>query len=93
MIFIAAQVAGSIPSPTAMIVGTIVAVVVGAARKLPERTRANAFLEMVNQDLFMPRGLFAIVMAFKPEIPGSRQGPLGKCGWCCQGNFLEEGEA
>lgn len=60
-----------------MIVGTIVSIVAGAARELQKRTRANTFLEMVNRDLFMPRGLFAMVMAFKPEIPSSRQGPLG----------------
>lgn len=77
MVFIAAQIAGSIPTPAAMIVGTIVSIVAGAARELQKRTRANTFLEMVNRDLFMPRGLFAMVMAFKPEIPSSRQGPLG----------------
>ncbi|KAL3472488.1 hypothetical protein BJX99DRAFT_262271 [Aspergillus californicus] len=76
LVFIAAQITSSIPFPAAMIVGTIVAVVAGTARELQMRTRANTFLEMVNRDLFMPRGLFALVIAFKPE-DSTRQGPLG----------------
>ena len=60
-----------------MVAGATVAIVARAARELQKRTRANTFLEMVNRDLFMPRGLFAVVMAFKPEVPSSQQGPLG----------------
>lgn len=37
------------------------------------------FLERVNQDLFRPRGLFAMVMAFKDEVPGQQpRGPLSR---------------
>lgn len=77
MVFVAAQIVGSISSSAAMVAGATVAIVARAARELQKRTRANTFLEMVNRDLFMPRGLFAVVMAFKPEVPSSQQGPLG----------------
>ncbi|OJJ79160.1 uncharacterized protein ASPGLDRAFT_86028 [Aspergillus glaucus CBS 516.65] len=78
VVFVAAQIVGSISSSAAMVAGATVAIVAGAARELQKRTRANTFLEMVNRDLFMPRGLFAVVMAFKPEVPSSQQGPLVK---------------
>jgi hypothetical protein len=32
----------------------------------------------VNQDLFMPRGLYVMVMAFKDDIPGQQYGALGR---------------
>ncbi|KAJ5907622.1 hypothetical protein N7495_000304 [Penicillium taxi] len=77
VIFIAAQITSSIPFTTAMIVGMVVSIVAGTARELQKRTRANTFLEMVNRDLFMPRGLFAMVIAFRPD-DSAHQGPLDK---------------
>lgn len=60
-----------------MAVGMVLSVVAGTARELQKRTRANTFLEMVNRDLFMPRGLFVMVIAFKPD-DNAKQGPLGQ---------------
>ncbi|CAG8075600.1 unnamed protein product [Penicillium nalgiovense] len=77
VVFIAAQITSSLPFPAAMAVGMVLSVVAGTARELQKRTRANTFLEMVNRDLFMPRGLFVMVIAFKPDDP-AQQGPLAK---------------
>jgi hypothetical protein len=60
-----------------MAVGMVLSVIAGTARELQKRTRANTFLEMVNRDLFMPRGLFVMVIAFKPD-DSAQQGPLAK---------------
>ncbi|KAJ5835969.1 hypothetical protein N7447_001995 [Penicillium robsamsonii] len=77
VVFIAAQITSSLPFPAAMAVGMVLSVIAGTARELQKRTRANTFLEMVNRDLFMPRGLFVMVIAFKPDDP-AQQGPLAK---------------
>lgn len=58
-------------------VGMVLSVIAGTARELQRRTRVNYFLELVNRDLFMPRGLFVMVMAFKSD-DSATQGPLGK---------------
>lgn len=61
------------------IVSTVVQVVAGTAKELQSRSRRNTFLDRVNQGLFMPRGLYAMVMAFKDEVPGQQpRGPLSK---------------
>ncbi|KAH8900381.1 hypothetical protein GQ53DRAFT_708184 [Thozetella sp. PMI_491] len=79
VVFVAAGVVGFIPEPTAQIVSTVVQVVAGTARELQSRHRRNNFLDMINQDLFMPRGLFAMVMAFKDQVPGQQSsGPLSR---------------
>ena len=67
------------PEAAAQIVGTVVQVVAGTAKELQSRSRRNTFLDRVNQELFMPRGLYAMVMAFKDEVPGQQpRGPLSK---------------
>lgn len=67
------------PEVAAQVVGTVVQVVAGTARELQSRNRRNTFLDRVNQELFMPRGLYAMVMAFKDVVPGEQpRGPLSK---------------
>src|ERR1700744_6157032 len=49
-----------------MAVTTVVQVVAGTAKELQTRHRSNTFLDLVNEKLFKPRGLYALVMAFDP---------------------------
>ncbi|KPM44469.1 hypothetical protein AK830_g2093 [Neonectria ditissima] len=78
-VVIAANVVGFVPELAAQIISAVVNVAAGAAGELQSRHRRNTFLDRVNQDLLMPRGLFAMVMAFKDELPGQQQGgPLGR---------------
>lgn len=70
---------GFVPELATQIVSTVVQVVAGTAKELQSRSRRNTFLDRINQDLFMPRGLYAMVMAFKDEVPGQQpRGPLSK---------------
>lgn len=70
---------GLVPELASQIVSTVVQVVAGTAKELQSRSRRNTFLDRVNQELFMPRGLYAMVMAFKDEVPGQQpRGPLSK---------------
>ena len=76
VVFVAAGIVGFVPEVSAQIVSTVVQVVAGTARELQSRSRRNTFLDRVNQDLLMPRGLYAMIMTFKDEIPGQQSGPL-----------------
>ncbi|KAJ5368945.1 uncharacterized protein N7496_008705 [Penicillium cataractarum] len=76
VVFVAAGIVGFVPEVSAQIVSAVVQVVAGTARELQSRSRRNTFLDRVNQDLLMPRGLYAMIMTFKDEIPGQQSGPL-----------------
>ncbi|KAJ5723577.1 hypothetical protein N7488_001612 [Penicillium malachiteum] len=65
--FIAAGILGCVPNATAQIVGAVVQVAAGIAKELQARTRANTFLDRVNQEVFMPRGMVAMIMSFKDD--------------------------
>lgn len=78
MVFVAAGVVGYVPEVAAQVVSAVVQVVAGTARELQSRHRGNTFLDKVNQELFMPRGLYAMVMCFKDQVPGEQRGVLTK---------------
>jgi hypothetical protein len=67
VVFLAAGVVGMVPETVAQIVSTVVQVGVGTAIEVQRRYRANAFLNDMNEKLFRPRGLFALVVAYKPN--------------------------
>ncbi|KAJ5665170.1 uncharacterized protein N7477_007618 [Penicillium maclennaniae] len=76
VVFVAAGIVGLVPHVATQVVGTVVQVVAGTARELQSRHRGNTFLDKVNQALFMPRGLYAMVMCFKDQVPGQQRGLL-----------------
>ena len=45
----------------------VVQVAVGSAIELQKRTRSNSFLDEMNEKLFQPRGLYALVLTYDPE--------------------------
>ncbi|OCL10367.1 hypothetical protein AOQ84DRAFT_387564 [Glonium stellatum] len=67
VIFVGAAIAGFAPSVAAMIASTVVQVAAGTAKEIQSRKRSNSFLDDMNQRLFMPRGLYCLIMSFKPE--------------------------
>ncbi|KIW01200.1 uncharacterized protein PV09_07248 [Verruconis gallopava] len=67
VVFLASTVAGFVPEMITQIVSTAVQVSAGAAIEVQRRYRANTFLDEMNEKLFKPRGLFALVVAYKPD--------------------------
>lgn len=67
-VFVAAAVVGNVPSVYAMAVSMAVQVAAGTAIELQRRYRANTFLDQMNEVLFRPRGLYALIMGFKPNM-------------------------
>jgi len=69
VINIACFAVGFIPNPIAMAVTTAVSVAAGTAREIQSRYRRNTYLDQINEALFMPRGLYCMIMTFKPDNP------------------------
>jgi hypothetical protein len=67
VVFLTAGAVGFYPDPIVMAVTIAVQVVAGTARELQIRQRSNNYLDEINEQLFKPRGLFALVMCFDPS--------------------------
>jgi hypothetical protein len=66
------MIAGFVPDPIVMATSIAIQVAAGTAQEVQARYRTNTFLDQMNESLFKPRGLYAMVMTFKPERPTER---------------------
>ena len=66
------MVSGFVPNPIVMATAIAIQVASGTAQELQARYRTNTFLDQINESLFKPRGLYAMIMTFKPERPTER---------------------
>ncbi|PVI03191.1 hypothetical protein DM02DRAFT_612426 [Periconia macrospinosa] len=71
-LYLSAGIIGLVPSTIAMAVSITLQAVSGVAMDLQTRYKANAFLDQINKELFMPLGLYCMVMACK-DGPGAPQ--------------------
>ncbi|TAQ87812.1 hypothetical protein B7494_g3838 [Chlorociboria aeruginascens] len=71
VINIAAGGAGMAPSAIAAGVGMAVQFAVGVAMEVQARARSNTFLNRMNNEFFRPRGLYCLIMTYKPESTSS----------------------
>ncbi|KAF2212390.1 hypothetical protein CERZMDRAFT_41387 [Cercospora zeae-maydis SCOH1-5] len=65
IIQISAAIAGLVPSVIAMAVTTAVQVAAGVGAEVQTRTRTNTFLDSMNEELFKPAGLYAMIVKYK----------------------------
>lgn len=77
MVSVAADIVGGVPETASLITGMLAQIAAGTARETIFHCGARTFLQRVNQDLFMPRGLCVMVMALKDNVLGPQHGPLG----------------
>ncbi|EXJ61733.1 hypothetical protein A1O7_02162 [Cladophialophora yegresii CBS 114405] len=61
--------AGFVPSPIAMATTIAVQVASHTAEEIQTRHRGNTYLDQINESLFKPRGLYCMIMTFKPDSP------------------------
>ncbi|KAI9692940.1 MAG: hypothetical protein M1822_004935 [Bathelium mastoideum] len=66
-VMMAAGIAGFAPSVIAQAVSLAVQIAAGTASEIQVRNRANFYLNQMNEKLFKPRGLYALVMGFDPD--------------------------
>ncbi|KAF7959491.1 hypothetical protein EAE96_001107 [Botrytis aclada] len=64
---VAAQGVGFAPGISPMIVSMVVPIAVRAAKGYQTQRQSSSFLDKANTNLFVPHGLFAMVLTFKPE--------------------------
>ncbi|KAK5172100.1 uncharacterized protein LTR77_003738 [Saxophila tyrrhenica] len=67
VIRMSAAIAGFAPSVIAMAVTTAVQFAAGVGQEVQQRQRTNHFLDRMNQELFQPAGLYAMIVKYKPE--------------------------
>ncbi|KAK9244398.1 hypothetical protein V1506DRAFT_507575 [Lipomyces tetrasporus] len=67
VINLAAFAAGFAPSAAAKGASIAVQVAIGFAKEIQTRQRTNSFLDKTNNEFFKPRGLFCLIMTYKPD--------------------------
>lgn len=67
IIQISAAIAGLVPSVIAMAVTTAVQIAAGVGAEVQSRTRTNTFLDSMNEELFKPAGLYAMIVKYKSD--------------------------
>ncbi|KIX92713.1 uncharacterized protein Z520_11565 [Fonsecaea multimorphosa CBS 102226] len=60
---------GMVPNPITLAVTIAVQVASGTAKEVQSRYRRNTYLDQINESLFKPRGLYCLIMTFKPDNP------------------------
>ncbi|CAD6442478.1 a59223a7-0601-4de7-930a-b5252c0e5b16 [Sclerotinia trifoliorum] len=63
----AAGIVGFVPGPITMGVSIATQFAVGVAMELQARSRTNTFLDRMNNEFFMPRDLYCLILTYKPE--------------------------
>ncbi|KAI9642503.1 hypothetical protein NHQ30_009308 [Ciborinia camelliae] len=74
---VAAQGAGFAPGIAPMVVSMVVPIAVKVAKGYQTQRQSSSFLDRANAELFIPHGLFAMVLTFKPD---QTQDPYGAAG-------------
>lgn len=69
VINIAAMAVGNVPSGIAIGVSIGVQVLSRTGQEIQSRHRRNTYLDQINETLFKPRGLYCMIMTFKPDAP------------------------
>ncbi|KAK4508180.1 hypothetical protein PRZ48_001918 [Zasmidium cellare] len=79
LIQLAAGIAGMAPSVIAMAVSTAVGTAARVGEEMEVRARTNNFLDKMNDQLFKPAGLYAMIIKYKSdaEMQASAGGPFG----------------
>ena len=82
VIQIAAAIAGFAPSVIAMAVTTAVQIAAQTGQEIQSRQRTNSFLDKMNEELFKPAGLYAMIVKYKSdqEVREDSNGLLARFG-------------
>lgn len=67
VVYVGAGIVGCVPHGAAMITSVVVSIAVGACIKHQESQRTNSFLDEMNEKVYKPRGLYAMIMKYNPN--------------------------
>ena len=77
VVIIATAIAGAYPDPIVGLGVQAVQIAAGIGQEIQERWRTNKFLDQANKEIFIPRGLFALLVTYKPDNGDSDQPEVG----------------
>ncbi|USW48765.1 hypothetical protein Slin15195_G020840 [Septoria linicola] len=83
VITISAAIAGMAPSVIAMAVCTAAQVAAGIGAEVQSRSRTNTFLDRINDELFKPAGLYAMIVKYQSDAE-AQQSTSGLAGLASQ---------
>lgn len=66
VVSLAAEIVGFVPDAICMAVSACVKIASEVSAELQSRKRTNTFLDKANEELFMPHGLYCMIMKYKP---------------------------
>ena len=66
------MVVGAVPNHIAMGVAIGVQILARTGEQIQGRYRTNTYLQRINETLFMPHGLYCLIMMSKPDQPGQQ---------------------
>lgn len=75
VIIVTTAIAGFYPDPIAGIAIQAVQIAAAIGQEVQERWRLNKFLDQANRDIFIPRGVYALIVTYVPG--GSGDGEIG----------------
>lgn len=75
VVMIATAIAGAYPDPIIGLAVQAVQIAAGVGQEIQERYRTNKFLTQANKDIFIPQGLYAMIVTYKTG--GSGQPEVG----------------
>ncbi|MCJ1379611.1 hypothetical protein MMC17_002713 [Xylographa soralifera] len=67
VVMVATAIAGAYPDVIVGLAIQAVQIAVGIGQEIQERWRLNKFLDQANKEIFIPRGLFALIVTYKPS--------------------------
>ncbi|KAL3469187.1 hypothetical protein BJX99DRAFT_81276 [Aspergillus californicus] len=73
VVVVAADITGWSPSFTVAMTAMAIQIVAETAMQAQIRHRTNSYLDKVNEELFIPRGQYALVMKFKDQPPKQKK--------------------
>ncbi|KAI8188135.1 hypothetical protein K4K51_007478 [Colletotrichum sp. SAR 10_75] len=65
------------PEPFMLVVGVAVAFATDATMEAQSRSKSAKFLDHINKDFFMPRGLICLITTWKPDASDELMTPVG----------------
>ena len=78
ILILGASIGGFYPDIIAQATSTAVMAAAMAGQEVQERWRTNKFLDRVNKEIFVPRGLYAMIVMYKPVLEGEEGVQVGQ---------------
>lgn len=79
VVYVSASAVGFMPQGWAILASSVVTIAARTAMEAQQRSRGNSYMDQMNEQLFKPRGLYAMIMTYIPDTQMSddQKGAIG----------------